>query len=231
MRSCFSPIFILLSFTLLSHCESCMMTVGKRGNVLPSFARPELIFKKAKFNCLEKSILLSENHQMKSFYANFNQHLKNFVAQTKINKMTHQQYIGNVRMLKDYYKVFYRNVTIYAPSCSKHASYRNMLSLLKRYQVILTFFNGIEQKQYKGEPTIHIIPHLLFLNPTSALGRSSCVDCMTSNFNGILNCTAKDFLYIPIVHHNPLVRERTSKPQKEKQGKMTIKVPKSAICG
>lgn len=196
-------IILAVTLTFIQDCEPCngilqIITVGKPGNSLPSFDRPNLKYTKVDYNCMHRSVLKSKTPTFKRFYKDFDLHFQNFLVHTKSNKMSFLNYQINLDHLRESYDIFQKNISILARPCKDHASFKNMMGLLKTLDRITTFLTTIDEQQYSGKFCFDLSRLLNLIDGISALSRESFLECMTDNFDKILNCTAKDFIYYPV---------------------------------
>jgi hypothetical protein len=128
-----------------------IITEGKPGNEMPSFQRPSLKYTKVPYNCLSLSVRNSKNPGYKHFYRDFDIHFENLLTHTKSNKMSFLNYQINLDHLRESYETFQKNISVLARNCSGHASFKNMMGLLKTLNRIATFLTTIDVQQYSGE--------------------------------------------------------------------------------
>lgn len=144
-------------FILIKSVNSCMSLIGKPGNGLPSFERPRLDYIRipAKSNCVEKFMLKSDNQGMTDFYDDFNDHLKNFLNQTKSNQMSILQYKKTASHLMEEYNDFHRNISKYKGRCMGFSSYKNLYDITSRLKNIMPYFTSLEVEHFNGKFEIH----------------------------------------------------------------------------
>lgn len=118
---------------------------------IPNYERPKMDYVKVQFNCLDKSMYMSKNLEMRHFYESVNIHLKSFLKLVRKNDMTLEEFTATTSLLKEEYIDFQRNFTISAVNCTNWLSYKNLNATVNNTILILDFMSGINEVQYRGE--------------------------------------------------------------------------------
>lgn len=140
-------IFVLIIFCELIGIKSVNC---QRKIEIPDYERPKMDYVKVQFNCMDKSMYMAKNLEMRVFYESVNIHIKSFLKLVKKNDMDLEQFVATTKLLKEEFTAFQRNFSVSAINCTNWLSYKNLNATVNNTILILGFMSGLNEEQYRG---------------------------------------------------------------------------------
>lgn len=117
---------------------------------IPEYERPRMDYVKVQFNCMDKSMYMSKNIEMRDFYDSINIHIKTFLKLVKQNDMKLEEFAQTTSILREEFIDFQRNFTEAAINCTNWLSYKNLNATVNNTILILGFMSNLTEEQYRG---------------------------------------------------------------------------------